>query len=334
MCFEKPFIGLRGCIDVANSGYFINDLPGINLKTISSLADDETLRGKALFERCEKNAIEAVKRDFLNLIQSKYTFNDIVSEEKSFGNYGDWVDVGEKCIGIDIQVCNKEDIIVDLSFLSFFCNTSFTTSINIANNLTETANLTRIINAGENILRNLALNAGDNLLVRLAFPTGAQIKKIENCACDCNPTACYCSECATIKFYSYFIGGGIEAELDYVPFNFKVLCRNNYDNIFCMYERDLAQAVWYQTGIQLMLELLTTKEINPIVTNQIEDAEKLLALWGGSDQTLNNSTANNLYSKNGEYYKSLNAAVLKASNYICKSNLKTESNIPYLIASI
>lgn len=335
MCFESPYIGLRlGCETVNPvSGLYINDLHGISFKTLAKLSNEETVRAENLFKRLEKNAIEAVKRDFLNLVQKKYSFSDIVSEEKSWGNYGEWHDVGGKCIQMDIVNCKQDNIIMDLSTFAFFTDQSFISTVNVQyNDFSSSTSMEFKVAAGENVFRNKITNRTGKISFWFAFPDVANIRQIDNCSCDCN--ACYCSDCVQVKFYDVVRPGGTQTLLNWVPFNFKILCRNSYDELICMYERDLAQAVWYQTGIQIMLEILTTKELNPILTNSKEDAERLLALWGGTDTTEFATTANNMYPMNGEYIKSLMPAVIKAKNYLEKSNLKLAPQEPYLNASI
>ena len=330
MCFESPYIGLKGsCNDASNSGLFINDLPGISLRALSAIANEEQIKGENLFRIKESNAIRTVKRDFLNLVQKKYSFEDILSEMSVFGNYGEYQEA--ECIELEITNCKRLEVSIDLNYLSFFSDAKFDSELVIIEDSIETKREKVRIEIGENVFRNKILsNAG---VISIKINTGTHnFRQIDNCTCECSE---FCEDCVTVKYFKTS-GEDREELTTWKPFNFKILCRNNYDELFCMYERDLAQAVLFQTGIQLMEELMVTKEINPIVTNSKEDAETLLLLWNGSDtsQFATVSGADKIYRMDGEYYKSLLGVVLKAKNYLEKSNLKIKAHEPYLIASI
>lgn len=326
MCFEIPFIGLRGgCDETSNSGLYINDLPGISLIGLAAIANEEKIRGENLFRVKEQIAIMNTKRDFFNLVQKKYSFSDIITKYSSFGNYGDLV--AGKCLELELTNCRRENLIIDLSYLAFFSDAAFKTELVISEDGEEVSRKTLSVIKGENILRNKIYSSAG--IITLKFNTGDHnVRKITSCNCDCSLE---CTQCVDVKFFQ--TENDIREQVYWIPFNMVIYCRNNYDNLLCMYERDLAQAVWYQTGIQVMEELLVTKEINPIITNTIEDAEKLLVLWGGSD-TSQFPNADKIYRQDGEYYKSLLSVVLKAKNHLENSHLKVKAHEPYLIASI
>jgi len=320
MSFNLPFIGLRGsCDNESNSGLYINDLPGITLKSLAHLANEEQIRGENLFREKEKNAITKVKRDFLNLIQKDYTFQPILSTEIVMGNYGEFVDAD--CIGVKIENCKRETIEIDLQHLSIMIDKDINTKLIIKedNKVTE---INKVIpkNIDYRFAERLTTNAG-TILIYLNLGT-AKVSKIVNCGCDCTP---YCSDCVTMTPIS--VVGSTVTTLDYWPVSIKVVCRNTYEPLYCLYDKELAQAVLYQTGIEIMTELYVTDQINPIITNTKNDADKLLSLWAGIK-------SEKMYPEDGEYYKSLFSVVLMAVNYLKQAKLNTRPNVPYFVSEI
>lgn len=80
----KGYIGLRGCgLDTAVA--YINELPGISLRTIDNVADSEQVNYLGVWQDIESRSLRKFKTDVNNTLNTKYRLNK-VSETYNLGN--------------------------------------------------------------------------------------------------------------------------------------------------------------------------------------------------------------------------------------------------------
>lgn len=89
LCDQRVIIGVRnfdGCTK-PESSLFINDYPGVDLKTASKITGDELLTGNKALQECTKLAIKYVNSDLMDFINQKFRFNNIVETRQTDVNF-------------------------------------------------------------------------------------------------------------------------------------------------------------------------------------------------------------------------------------------------------
>jgi hypothetical protein len=85
-------IGLRGCgLEFPAAAAFLNELPGISLKTIDQVADQEQKTYYAVFQDIETRALRKFSTDVENYLSKKYRLSNTLETI----NLGDGVDVND-----------------------------------------------------------------------------------------------------------------------------------------------------------------------------------------------------------------------------------------------
>lgn len=89
LCDERVIIGVRnfdGCTK-PESSLFINDYPGVSLKTASKITGDELLTGNQCLQECTKLAIKYVNSDLQDFINQRFRFNNIAETRQTDVNF-------------------------------------------------------------------------------------------------------------------------------------------------------------------------------------------------------------------------------------------------------
>lgn len=89
LCDERVIIGVRnfdGCTK-PESSLFINDYPGVDLKTASKITGDELLTGNKALQECTKLAIKYVNSDLQDFINQRFRFQNIVETRQTDVNF-------------------------------------------------------------------------------------------------------------------------------------------------------------------------------------------------------------------------------------------------------
>lgn len=89
LCDERVIIGVRnfdGCTK-PESSLFINDYPGVDLKTASKITGDELLTGNKALQECTKLAIKYVNSDLQDFINQRFRFNNIAETRQTDVNF-------------------------------------------------------------------------------------------------------------------------------------------------------------------------------------------------------------------------------------------------------
>ncbi len=88
LCGKRYIIGIKDYVDCdkPESGLFINQVPGINLKAASKIAPDQAQSGALFLQECIKTATQMVFDEFLDELTKYFNFNNIV-ETRDLQNF-------------------------------------------------------------------------------------------------------------------------------------------------------------------------------------------------------------------------------------------------------
>lgn len=91
-------IGLRGCgVDFPAAAAFLNELPGISLKTIDQVADEEQKTFLAVFNDIEKRALRKFSTDVQNYLSKRYKLTNTLQTI----NLGDGVNIDDTTAAVN-----------------------------------------------------------------------------------------------------------------------------------------------------------------------------------------------------------------------------------------
>jgi hypothetical protein len=90
LCGKRTIIGIRNFVECSKPESFLwlNDYPGIDLKTASKITGDELVTGNKAMQECINNAVKFVHSDIMNFINAKFRFNNIVETRQTDENFG------------------------------------------------------------------------------------------------------------------------------------------------------------------------------------------------------------------------------------------------------
>jgi len=92
LCGKRTIIGIRNFVECQNpeSNLFINDFPGMELKSAAKLTPDEIGTGNELFKKSIEQAIKLTYDDLMDFLNSRFNFNAII-ETREFNDFSDTV---------------------------------------------------------------------------------------------------------------------------------------------------------------------------------------------------------------------------------------------------
>lgn len=297
MCFDAPYIGVRGACesDTPTSGLYINDLPGITFKRGTMAANAEDLTAKAMFERLSTLAVDHVKNDFIRELSSQYQFNRVLNRH-TYGYYEDdeVYSVVASGLGLEIERC-----IID-PFTSIYVE-----SVDIWTQTIEEVQFT--VTDGVNTeLCDVTTNADGITNVRLDFESkqekiyitfdGATVRQStwDKYCYD------YCKDACGVFVRGYDSGNYTGTFYGLRP---RVQERCDKDALFCQYEELLRYPILYQMGIRFLQEAIHTDRYNPFVVNAKESLEQLMIEWNGGLDVVTG------VKKRGEYWRQLYSSI-------------------------
>lgn len=328
-CFGSNYIGIRGCGDAApDSGIYINDLPGISMKLMADVANDEVVQGKELIRRMEQEAIKLTAQDAVAALVNKVEFKGLVAADTQ-GYIGDEYEAPEsRYVGFEIEKLDDDVYTrILLNWFRFKPDTAdvsttvyvedgpgttateydITTSANVKNQVDIT---TQEIN--EDIVRVYIDTQGFNLAT-----TGDGWGNFSNCV-KCRKSTgnrswvrYIQSDDATTWTYETQHGIGI---------SFGLMC--SVSELLCIFRDELKYAIRYRLGGLLMQQVMHTNRNNVLVRNSKDDAEKLYEMWMGNGTTMQERMASpfsNVTNKS-EYKKSLETAIERAAQMISRQD--------------
>lgn len=283
-CLED-YVGIQGCsATTPDSGKYVNDLPGIQLKDIDEIANDEQLNYNGVWTEVQARAIARFRTDFISRYSKKYKLKQV---QKTI-DFGRKIDAATTTVaaakyrGFTIELDHEEDQYVNSNLqaiyvqsVAIYLSGSFNFNIKIIDLDTETVLKTLAVtgvsgwnlkNINETYLSKRILIAYDATLV-----TGVELDisdfKLSN-YCNCSgelhgvQTASL-ADLTTTEGDSTFGLTGI----------FSIRC--TFDNVVCNNKELFARAWQFCLGYELMIERLFSSRVNRWV---ITDHKKSLEL--------------------------------------------------------
>lgn len=316
-CFNKDkavFVGLRhSCLYATpSSSFYFNDLEGMSLRRLSTVAGEESITGERLFKTLHDESIIEVCNDFTSELSEYFKFNHTV-ERRIIGKTGKTFTGLTPRKGARFERYNSDSF--QSLYISKITFNSLTACIATLYFETECGITEKevTVKCGKNTIYLDYTTTEDWLDIYFAADTFEIAKGGNTYSCSCLES---CDKCSTMFgcFYGrLFDKETTDTENQYTGDNglkFDAYCKCNELPLICDFAQDLALAVRMKIGIKLMTEVLVSDDKHPLVRNGKDDANILLAKWNGGENPITG------FRESSMYKKLLNPVIKKAKSYL------------------
>jgi hypothetical protein len=287
------YIGLRGCTDSEPlSGLYINDLAGINLKSIDATADNEQVTYLGVWAAVQKRAqvklLSAVQREFnkryklKTITQSWQLPKDLNGTEETFDPTWKGLQIDTSC-GDQIQYVQSNLMFISVQsfsvYIKSFVGDSITINYQIADGFTG-----EVFTSGTKVITSTGwhqININEKyftskLDIEWYAPEGTVTEQVDlndtdgvGCACMSNLFGCDC--CASV--WGLNQGDRIDGNSWGMIVTSTIGC--SFEGLICANKNTFDAAYWNLLGLELMIEQIYTDRLNKYTTIRREEAKEL-----------------------------------------------------------
>lgn len=305
----KNWVGVQGCTDTTpDSGLFINQLPGVELKMIDQIADEQQVDFNGVWDDVQERAVRRFRTDINAEFKKRFKIKNItesidmerlIDTSSTTAAAGEYRGVALTLRRQDEDFANSNMQAIRVQDVSLYFTSTNITTIKVFDLETGTELFTKAVAApaaiGWQTITILQEFTSREIFIgydaTLLNGVSQDIQKLEN-AVNRSQDGCnyYCISCD---------GGNMNAELrgalatiadtiqeaalttgdDAFGLSVKwsVIC--SYDSFVCNNKEEFTRAFWYLLGIELMLERMNTSRLNEFTVFNQKKAEELWVLF-------------------------------------------------------
>ena len=351
----KNWILVQGCTtSTPDSGLFINQLPGIELEMIDSLADEQQVDFNGVYDDIQERAIRRLKTDVNAEFKKRHLLKNI-TESIDMGRLIDTTSItalGVEYRGITLTLDRQDENFaysnlqtIRVQDVSLFFNIDAATTIKVFDLETGTELFTKAVAApgstGYQTITILQEFTAREIFIgydaTLLSSVEQDLKKLKN-AVNRRQDGCnfFCIGCdggnrnAEIRGALATIATSIvESDLTLGDDSFglsvkwSVVC--SFDTFVCNNKETFSRALWLLLGIEMMMERQYTSRLNEFTTF---DRNKAKELWKKFEIEYRGGTIDDI-AYEGELFMALDAINLDLSDYclVCNDEVRTEEVI-------
>lgn len=276
-CGNRIIIGIKD-FDVCakpESGLFINDIPGITLKSASAIANEEQKTGYELLRSIIHRATTLTFNDFVNQISSEFSFNAVaeIRKIKYFDDSVLPVYAGDR--GLVLKRWRSELAQIYVGEIYIKCANAGSVTVKIIDG-TETKSYTTTIEANvEKSIRVDYLAESEQIKIVMDDSSNqvysGQILK----------SWTGCGGCNVSSGDGFYMTGwnGISEEPKYFGIGVFASVRCNEENVICQLLKRMSFIMLYRSAMLYYEELLTTSRLNSITIFTRDNAQKYLEMY-------------------------------------------------------
>ena len=277
------YIGLRGCsTTIPTSGLYVNDLPGISLKAIVSLTNEEEKTYLELWDMIERRAQSRFSLDVREHMQKSYkikTINQGINVNGISDGTGTIANNGMYGFSLEYDTMDTGYVPSPLTYMHI-------QQINYYSEWSDNATLLfyDIDSKAQIYSQNVSVNVGLNtfevnqtftnvgrLFVGIGLPSTTNYTSIKA------PSNYWTGCCGVLvrgcssDFNNYSFGNELYG---FSPV-FTIGC--SWDGLICQNKNIFSRAFWYLTGIEVLTEILYSTKLNQFTTVNLQKANDLRA---------------------------------------------------------
>lgn len=295
----RDYIGLRWCGNTATpaSGYYINDLPGLSLKQIVSLTDEESATFASLWTTIQERAELRFSNDVRAAMSSRYVVNTIlqgVNIGRSVGSMATVADGINAFRGFTIELVVDPDFnyvpsplaAIHVQTLQFYAagadaGESVEVAIYDLDTGTKLFTTTVTLAAGWNTIQvnETLINSGTTPVWSVFCGINATSLSTYELNVPLNSTSATCCKARVMGAYTASTSNITNDDLtaDESCFGlsglFTVKCL--WDAMVCQNKNLFTRAYWYCLGIELLTEQIYSTNLNSYTTINLQRAKEL-----------------------------------------------------------
>lgn len=276
-CGKRTIIGIRDfeACSKPESGLWLNDLPGISLKTAARIAGEDTHTGAEVMNKCIKTSVKKVFERFQNYIAPEFDFN-VVIETRQIDLYNSTIVPSANLErGLILKRWRSEAVKIYIEELYVKSTGSGVGTIKIYD--------------GDTLAKEISVDVLSNevitIPVRLKFEQET-VKVVMNnlnfamYSSDMNSFRIVdsCRSCGGYQEGRYIVKGwdGTQETNTGFGIGIKTSVRCYDEEIICSILPRAYFLIWYGAGIEFMKERIYSDRLNPLVSFTKEVAVELL----------------------------------------------------------
>lgn len=288
----QDYIGLRGCgAAVPPSGLYVNDLPGISLKQLVNLTNEEETTYVQLWDVIQKRAMNRFSLDVREAMGKYYKLNSLMQGVNFGKQVGSPISIPDEYIGFTIELIDNETYeyvpsplasihIQELrfyaaepanqqDFLIYDINTGsllFSTKVDLVLGW-------NVIPVNKTFHNDYSVNSWRLGCFHFVTDMGGALStdvpnnhQFPGC-CDVRVRGAYFNGTATDQNITYTSNSyGLTG-------TFSIIC--SWDAVICQNKTLFSRAFWYLCGIELLTEQLYSTKLNLFTTTNLQRAKEL-----------------------------------------------------------
>jgi len=318
-CYPDNFIPLRGdCATYTeeNSGYYINDLPGLSFNLLANLSNEEQVTASELYRVSHNEGIRRFVRDFKAAMKDKYNYKNVLDSSRHGRLTSTFSEtVGTKKIGKRIKKLNCWDRFqtVYVEYLEFNAPEDGEYTFEIIDGC-DTVEKTATLVCGVNRV-NLGYEANSEEIIISYDSTGILLPDTLQCR-DTGGTCSISCSCSSGGYRGYSV-----EDVEYTDGAYVVSSQENGLSIAastrcsnyelgCIFKEESAAAIRYAIGIDILRRAQFSDRINPAIRIKKENIGEQVVLWDGGTSDITGFTYK------GEYHKEMDGIVTQADAFL------------------
>lgn len=295
----RDYIGLRWCGNSATppSGYYINDLPGMSLKQIVSLTDEESATFVELWNTIQQRAELRFSNDVRAAIESKYKISTVLQGGNIGRNIGTTATVPDGTTafrGFTINLIPDNDFFyvpsplaaIHVQTLQFYCDTADngeSVEVAIFDTLTGTKLFTTNVTlaTGWNIVQvnETLINSGPTSIWSVFCAINATSLSTYELDVPATSTVADCCRAGVMGGYTTLTTGIKQDNITVSDSSFGMsglfTIKCLWDAFVCQNKNLFTRAYWYCLGIELLTENIYSSKLNSYTTINLQKSKEL-----------------------------------------------------------
>lgn len=263
LCGRRVIIGIKDFDNCSKpeSGLFINDIPGITLKSAAAIVNDEHRTGYEFLQSITKRAVQLVFEEFYAAATSRFQLHAVAETRELRQFDGSVLPPANAERGLVVKRWRSEMAQITIEYLFLKAQQSGPVTV-------------KIIDGDHTELVQATLIANQEVPVRVDYTAKNESIRIvaDNSALNVysgsvNRTSSGCASCSgNWNGNGLYIAGWDGSQETSLYYGVGVLAsaRCYEENILCMLLKRMSFLFWYKAGIMYYEELLASNRLNPI----------------------------------------------------------------------